>query len=194
MALAQDQSSVDDLLDQAAGALEQGDTDGAIAMLSAALDENPDDPVALYLSGKAYEQKGDSASAAQFYLESLSDEPDFPEASLALAKLYANSPELGDPVETVRSLVLGYPDDPRLWTVLGTTEVQAGDIDDALESALTAVSLDVTYAPGHLLLGSLFELSDQNDDALQEYLLIPDISSDPAVVQPAMDRIEALSA
>ncbi|HEY3118076.1 MAG TPA: tetratricopeptide repeat protein [Chloroflexota bacterium] len=183
----------DDLLDQAATALDQGDPDSAIAAMNSALDDNPHDAVALYLGGRAYAQEGDSATAAQYFVSALAEDPEYAEARLSLANLYAGSPDLGDPVASLTELAATYPDDPALWTVLGSSEAQTGDVASAFDSTLTALSLNPGYAPAHLVLGSLFELSGQNDDALQEYLLIPELTSDDSIVGPARDRIAALS-
>ena len=75
--------------------------------------------------------------------------------------------------------------------LLAALELQGSEGADA-----TAYVYPATYdeiAPGHLVLGSLFEQSGQTDDALQEYQLIPELTTDDSVAGPARARIAALS-
>jgi tetratricopeptide (TPR) repeat protein len=84
---------------QAQSALESGNPDAAIHVLSPWLEKEPRDTTARVLLGKAYEIKGDFARAqAQFRL-ALKAKPESPEALAALGTLYAGlgHPEKAEP-------------------------------------------------------------------------------------------------
>lgn len=185
----------DDPITQAVQLLANSQPDDAIVALARS-DTSASDPLALYLLGAAYEQRGDSSAAIRSYLSALSQEPEFSAPLHALAGLYAKlppDPEGQDPLDLLIGLVRAYPDDPDLWTTLGAKQARSGLIDDAFGSALRAVNLDSANGPGHLLLGALFELSAQPGDALAEYQLILEISSDQGALDIATQKIQELS-
>src|SRR5437016_6481350 len=103
----------------------------ADALSAAAVDEHPDDPAAVVLSGQIYLMKGQSSAGQNLLEKAIRLDPDDPETQFQLGTIYDKAKAAAQAVEHFRKAATLNPHDARAWDYLGLNLELAGDLDGA---------------------------------------------------------------
>jgi Flp pilus assembly protein TadD len=153
----------------------------AIALLDAALRENPNFPEALCMGGYILGESGKREAALQFYQRAISAKLDQPIAWSNAGKLLF---ELGRYVEALdgfdAALALR-PGDPDLWNSRAGALRQLGRLDESAAAAREALRLRPDFAEAALNLGNAHLKRDRVAEALDAYRFANSIKPDYSV-------------
>jgi tetratricopeptide (TPR) repeat protein len=111
----------------------------ADALSAAAVDNNPDDPVALALRGQILVMKQQSSAAQSLLEKSIQIDPDDPEAQFQLGTIYDKAKEPGQAAEHFHKATALNPGDARAWDYLALNLDASGDpseVDRAYQKGL----------------------------------------------------------
>ncbi|HEV8123690.1 MAG TPA: tetratricopeptide repeat protein [Gemmatimonadales bacterium] len=125
--------------------------------------------LAHYNLGLAFRQKGYYVEALREYRLALESGEDRRLTLQAMAEVQLLRRELGAALELYESLVVEFPDSPKLFNERGVCLHQAGRRKEANESYRKAVELDKNYALAWNNLGVLQSHGDSGEDALEAF-------------------------
>lgn len=170
-----------------------GKYDQAIAEFKASLAENPNDDVAAYELGLAYQAKGDSASCIAL-LEPRLAHPTKLQA--AMHAIVGNCYDIGGNADKAigayrKGLKINANDDQLLYN-LAVTLISKSEFDEARSLLKKEVAVRPDHASGHYALGQVFETQSFRAPALLEYLRFLAIEPRGARAHDAAKRAVAL--
>jgi len=144
------QELADALRQQAEQQLDNGDIEGAIATLSTAIAENPNNPTLLRLRGDAFSKKLEYQKAIADYSHSIQLDPNIASAYAGRAKALSAQ---GKPREALtdydQAIQLGDAK-PEIYTAKALTLYQLQSFIDALKAFNSALALDPRHNPALL--------------------------------------------
>ena len=111
--------------------LEQHDYMRADALSAAAVDRNPDDPVALALRGQILVMKGQQSEGRDLLEKAIQLDDHDPEVQFQLGMIYDKAKSSPKAVERFRAVVKLNPRDARAWDYLALNLEPMGDVDGA---------------------------------------------------------------
>jgi len=143
----------------------------AIALLDAALRENPDFPEALCMGGYILGESGKSAAALQFYRRALSLKLDLPAAWSNAGKLLFELGRYAEALDGFEAALALQPRDADLWNSRAGALRQLGRLDESAAAAREALRLRPNFAEAALNLGNAQLKLDRAEEALEAYRL-----------------------
>ena len=156
---------------QAEERLHAGDTEGALALLSQAREDDPANPRLLVAMAQIQAASGDPQAAEQSLAELPTDEQEKPEVQTLRAQLFFNLIATdGDPAAETAQRVADAPDDTGARYRLAAQQVMANDVDSAVDNLLLIVQKDRKFGDdaGRLALLRLFDMLGE-DPAVNRY-------------------------
>lgn len=111
--------------------LEQHDYMRADALSAAAVEKNPEDPVALALRGQILVMKGQQSEGQSLLEKAVQLDANDPEAQFQLGAIYDKAKSAPKAVECFRAVVKLTPRDARAWDYLALNLEPLGDLDGA---------------------------------------------------------------
>ena len=108
---------------------------------------DPHTPDWLLVAGYAYTQQGRHDQAAERYREAVRLEPDESLGWTLLAQSYRAAGHPQRAANTLDNALLARRDDPRLFALLGDTQIDMQRWSDAISAYRDAVRLDAEYVP-----------------------------------------------
>jgi len=132
-----------------------------------ALQVDPKDAQAMFMSAQVAEKLGNVADAVRLYQSTIEADPQDVRAVAALGRMYvfAGAPERALPL--VEPALVEHPDDADLLTVRGAARVQQKDREGALADAEHAVKLAPANENATALLASLYRQAGENGRAIE---------------------------
>ncbi|MGD0564844.1 MAG: DUF6165 family protein [Roseiarcus sp.] len=169
----------------------------AIALLDAALRENPDFPEALCMGGYILGESGKSGPALEFYRRAISLKLDLPAAWSNAGKLLFELGRYAEALDGFEAALALRPGDPDLWNSRAGALRKLGRLDESAAAAREALRLRPDFAEAALNLGNAHLKRDRVVEALEAYRLTSSIKSDfsaalcgQALALRALDRLE----
>lgn len=145
--------------------LAQGNYEKARIELRNVLQIEPDNALALYLSGEVAEKLNDYRTAAGMYQAAIDADPNHRAAIARLAKLFLFAGAADRALQLVEP-ALAKGEDSQLLTVRGAARIQSGDAEGGLSDARRAVEVDPDNSDAIALLAATYRRSAKNDEAL----------------------------
>lgn len=131
-----------------------------------ALQIDPENAQARYLSGRVSERLGNLQDAVGLYRAAIEADPDFVPGVASLGRFYVFGGGPNQAIDTVAPALEKHPDDPDLLTVRGAAKAQLGDRLGALEDGERAIRA----APGNenaaALVASLYRQDGRVEEAI----------------------------
>ncbi|MEJ2011879.1 MAG: tetratricopeptide repeat protein [Anaerolineales bacterium] len=159
-------------------ALARGDHKSAVKRGQAAIRMQPENPEVLRGMGEILAADGKLDRAIQMYDMALKIAEDDPETRLARGKLLTKSGRPAEAAAELGSLVQAAPNHDLAWAGLAHAQLEAGNIDQALEASNKALKLSPRNVQHMLLLGKISRLAGHLDRALS-------VLSEAAQIAPA---------
>ncbi len=150
----------------------------AVALLDAALRDNPEFPEALCMGGYILGASGKSGPALEFYRRAISLKLDLPAAWSNMGKLLF---ELGRHAEALAAFdgaLALQPGDADVWNSRASALRQTGRLDESAAAAAEALRLRPAFAEAALNLGNARLKLDQVAEALEAYRLASSLKPD----------------
>ncbi|MGD0640347.1 MAG: DUF6165 family protein [Roseiarcus sp.] len=147
----------------------------AIALLDAALRENPNYPEALCMGGYILGESGKSAPALQFYRRAISLKLDLPAAWSNMGKLLFEQRRYAEALSAFEGALALQPRDADLWNSRAGPLRQLGQLEESAAAAREALRLRPNFAEAALNLGNVLLKLDQVEEALEAYRLASSI-------------------
>lgn len=162
-------------------------------MVSELLNENPDDPKALYLAGCILRGQGHIGMALQMFRRALAFASNIPNVWMHYGACLHDTNQYDDAREAFKVVLEALPDDPMPPANIGATYVQQGKAREAVEWADKALAMDqnnriarVAKAFGSLSLGNWVEGWKYADALYGEAIRIR-VYRDPENEEPVWD-------
>ncbi len=169
----------------------------AIALLDAALRENPDFPEALCMGGYILGESGKSGPALEFYRRAISLKLDLPAAWSNAGKLLFGLGRHVEALDGFEAALALRPGDPDFWNSRAGALRQLGRLAESAAAAREALRLRPNFAEAALNLGNAQLKLDRVAEALEAYRsassIRPDFSAalcGQALALRALDRLE----
>jgi predicted Zn-dependent protease with MMP-like domain len=140
--MSDDRNQLDDALDLAWQALDDGRLDDALQAASSLLAVVEDEPEVRLLAGASLFEAGDLENAEQHLLRALELEPDQPDALAVLGQVLFEGCRFDESAKLVARLLEANSEDARAYWLSGLLEERAGAFDAADASFERATSLD----------------------------------------------------
>jgi len=162
-------NSTGPLMTEANAALASGDTEEALRLLSAAIEQNPELTEAHMLVGDIEREKGNYEQAERAYRTAATQQPRNFDAQYlhGLTLHYLN--RLGDAVRAYLRALAIRPDDFDANLNLATAYHQLDEPSQGLPYAERAVTLNPSSGPAHAALGSIYAALDRYEEAVVQY-------------------------
>jgi tetratricopeptide (TPR) repeat protein len=157
------------VLKESQEAFERRDFDGAIKLLTEAIDGNPQLAPALVLRGFAYAAKEDYAKAIEDYSAALKLEPNDDRPLIFRAATYQAMKEFKKAIEDYTKLIERKPDDIEPLCSRGLCYAQSGEEKKAFEDFDKAVSIAPKSAVARQLRGSAHADAGRKTEALTDF-------------------------
>jgi tetratricopeptide (TPR) repeat protein len=166
---------------------QQGDFDGAIKELQAAIDARNDYAEAYYTLGTVLKQQGKLSDAANALREAIRLQPGFAGAHTTLAAvLRALGDDQGAAAEAREGQKIGNEKNAlqaaSLATGSGQRLLNAGDLDGAIAQFRSAISSNPNYAPAHYQLGIALGRKGEKQQSSEEFKRAAEL--DPRLTPP----------
>jgi tetratricopeptide (TPR) repeat protein len=160
---------VDGLVYRAQIQLRHNDDGGAIDSLQEALKNDPDNGVAHYQLGVAFNMQHNDARAESEWREAVRVRPDLTEAWRALATLQLRRNDLGGLTETARQIIANAPYSPDGYIMRALAEMNRQRYSDAVDDLGKAQNLAPKNPVPDVQMGNLHFLQKQFADAIKSY-------------------------
>jgi tetratricopeptide (TPR) repeat protein len=131
-----------------------------------ALAAQPDEPLALIVSGDIALHEGDTVSAATMFHKALARAPKDLSASLGLAEVKLHEGKLTEAKDAVQALVTANPGSARAHYVMGLALDALEPTDEARAELLKAIELDSEGLDAYLALARSYMKSKRDSDAM----------------------------
>jgi rhomboid protease GluP len=177
---------------RASQALDQGQTDRAIAELEHAAVKKPNDRIALELLGRAYLQKKDYPSAEAALKCLLELDPQNAQAKYNLGLIYGSTHRYEESRQMFADLTRRDPEDDGAWVFLGMAQDGLGRETDAIEAYRKATTVNPNNARAYRQLGRAQLKSNQTDAGIAS--LERSGRLDPTDAETYMDLAQAYTA
>ena len=157
------------LVSEATAALDAGNREEALRLLSAAIEQNPELTVAHMMVGDIEREQGNYEGAEKSYRTAASQEPRNFDAQYyhGLTLHYLN--RLGDAIRAYLRALAIRPDDFDANLNLATAYHQIDEPAQGLPYAERAVTLNPSSGAAHANLGAIYAALGQNEDAVVQY-------------------------
>jgi Flp pilus assembly protein TadD len=150
--------SLQETLKHAGDLIEQGRFLEARQTCSEALGRFPDHPLLFRLLGIAAARSGEIDDAIDWLERALRFEGAPADCRTQLAQLYRHAGRLEDAIAAGRAAAAALPRSPGPPLALGLVAIERGELDEAAQWFLRAITLDPDFAAAHLELGHLLLL------------------------------------
>lgn len=144
--------------------LEDGHVDSAERLLTRLVAWQPEDPMTYYAQGRVSEAKMDWAAARGFYQKGLMVQADSPAFHYRMAQVELSSGNPNAAWWALSQCLMVYPDDARVWSLLGALAEKRNQPQQALAYYQQATSAETLIS-----LGRLLATQKQTDQALTLY-------------------------
>jgi len=163
----------------------KGDPGSAITSYGLALEKDPEFGAAYVGLARARIQGDPGANALPLLDEAIRFDPNFGEAYIERAKVKLRDNDIQGAIVDLGKADSLLPNSPLVFFHLAQARQKEGEFELALNAALRANELDVTYLPVYLLLGQLYAETGENVEAgtaLDIYLKYNDGDADAYVL------------
>jgi Flp pilus assembly protein TadD len=174
-----------------------GRREEAVALLDAALRENPNFPEALCMGAYILGESGKSEPALQFYRRAISLKLDLPAAWSNVGKLLFELGRYAEALDGFEAALALRPGDADLWNSRAGALRQLGRLNESAAAAREALRLRPNFSEAALNLGNALLKLDRVAEALECYRLASSIKPDfstalcgQALALRALDRLE----
>lgn len=172
--------------------------DDAIDECKAVLKMSPEDSLAYTFLGIAYEAKGNTRTAIDYYNKAINKSessqmkglnPAFTESVFRLGRIYMNQKKYDKAIELFTKSVQYNSIDSDARYNLGVAYLRSGKYDQAIEQLTVATRYVPDYYEAQYALGQAYEKKGDKEDAIKQYKLTLKYKSD---YQPAKDALARL--
>lgn len=170
-------------------AIDQGQSDKAIAHLKAALAANPENGAALTALGAAFIQADLPAKAATVLMETVRKHPHVLDTRLYLARAFNALGRFTDALSVIRVSLESFQNAEQLWRLKGETERRAGQTEQAYDSFLRLHDLSPEDANTLNDLGVICRALGRYQDAEQYYRQAIDRNPNLAVAHANLGNV-----
>jgi tetratricopeptide (TPR) repeat protein len=156
--------------------LRMGKFNEALAEIKKLTDEYPNEPEYMLMEADLYKAKGDRDKARDIYNRILEIEPDNPQAQLGLAQLNLRTDTPEQKTENLKSIF----ENPKVnidtkVSILIISYIQMNNEDsvkrkEGIELAQILTRIHPEESKSHAVLGDMYYIDGQNDQALEAYL------------------------
>lgn len=157
-------------------------------------EEYPKDPEVFFALGNAYYDQAIPDDARANYEKALSLDPKMVKARVNLAMLTAESGEPDSARMALDEIVRQYPTDSTALTDLGLIYFNQKDYDTAVKYYTRAIAADPRNAEAHYNLGVAFAQTGLLLEALREWRIVLELTSEGDTAQRAQLGIERVEA
>jgi predicted Zn-dependent protease len=133
-----------------------GDADTARKRFQAALDKNPDDPLAHYSLALVLERDGHREAALESFKKAILYNPTDPDILLDIGRSYFFAGNYKQAVSILKGALTFRPKDKQGFFLLGRSYFELGDFHDAIEAFNNLVTLDPNFTEGYYYLGGAY--------------------------------------
>ncbi len=146
-------ATIDNLLDQAQEAFNQGQAGRALAMYEEILRIDPDHVLAWFNKGNVYHSLNQFAEAQVAFNKTLSINPYFVFGNVALAKVHLATSQPGKMIDTLQPLLKWYAGDTEVRFYLGLAYAMLKNVEQSIMQLELSVEHNPEFAPAHYYLG-----------------------------------------
>ncbi|MEX0820741.1 MAG: tetratricopeptide repeat protein [Rhodothermales bacterium] len=155
-----------DLLIKGQRAFQQGNYEGAMALLDSAETYAPGAPVIPFNRGRVYTAVNRIDAARKAFHEAIERDPAYPEARLRLGDIELQRGDVEAALKYYREEQSVEPSSD-LFVKMGESFYRMGEADSARAAYEQAIALDSTNATAHMMYGQLLEETGQLEEALR---------------------------
>jgi Tfp pilus assembly protein PilF len=173
--------------------IQNGDFQGAQAVLKAAHEENPKDAQAAFYLGVTYAELKDAPHAIELFRKALELDPKLTEASVNLSALLLDQKDGAGALSVVEAGLKVNPKHPGLL-MNRALALEATGSKDALQAYATAVAAQPDNADLHFGYAGMLAASGKNDKAIEELKSVIQSADDPLLLAAAANALGKLKA
>ena len=182
---------VDTAISEGTQLLEEGDASAALKALAGVSDADATAEI-WYLRGNAYASLGETENARDAYKTALELDASLTDAQANLGVVLYELSDFEGAETQFRAVVEAQPNDADLHYNLGGVLLALGQLEEAEAELKLAISLDETLAEPYLGLGTLYELTGDNEAAIDAYTKFIELSDDSYWIEQANAAITRL--
>ncbi len=160
---------VDALVYRAQIQLRKGDNGGAVESLQTALKNDPDNAVAHFHLGNAFDQQHNEARAESEWREAVRIRPDLTDAQRALASLEMRHGDTGALLQTAQQIITQQPGAPDGYLLKGIAEIMRQDYGAAQKDAEQAMQRAPQSPAPYVQMGNVHLAQKHYADAIKYY-------------------------
>jgi cellulose synthase operon protein C len=149
--------------------IRSGDVNGAVDSLQQAIKNDPNNGVAHYQLGLAYQAQNNPEQAEAEFRQAVTMRPDMTDASRALANLQLHNGDFDGLAQTAEQIIRNAPNAPDGYLTRSLAEMNGKKYSDAEHDMQKAAELGPTSPAPYVQMGNLHQLQKQYGAAIKFY-------------------------